>query len=399
MATKPQMSGEGFNAIAGMSRSQLYDLMSQMKLLIEQNHQQAKQILIDNPMLTRGLFQAQVMLGMVLPTQPANIQKVLSQPQSAQLVQQSNVQSTQSLPPQPSHQVQSNSSHPSVSARQQQLPQQSISQPSASLPPMSIHSQTAPSIPPYSAQQAKGPSNAQIPSMSAPQSSQLHNLPLPPPQGPPHPQYSISQPHHVPILSSQPQPSLQMPGIFNQPMQPPLPQQPRPPSMQQSFAHQHHGQMPHLGFQTTSAPQQHLSQPMFHSGGNIGSQFQQGLPPPLPNQPPPQHIYQGGPPNMGSEYNQGGNSMQQERGGPRWGPGVPERASGGSHLPGPPPLGPGQMLQGLGGGGQQPCPPPLTPDMEKALLQQVMSLTPEQINMLPPEQRQQVIQLQGMLRS
>lgn len=39
----------------------------------------------------------------------------------------------------------------------------------------------------------------------------------------------------------------------------------------------------------------------------------------------------------------------------------------------------------------------LTPEMEQALLQQVMSLTPEQINMLPPEQRTQVLQLQQML--
>ena len=40
----------------------------------------------------------------------------------------------------------------------------------------------------------------------------------------------------------------------------------------------------------------------------------------------------------------------------------------------------------------------LTPEMEKALLQQVMGLTPEQINLLPPEQRNQVLQLQEMLR-
>ena len=40
----------------------------------------------------------------------------------------------------------------------------------------------------------------------------------------------------------------------------------------------------------------------------------------------------------------------------------------------------------------------LTPDMEQALLQQVMSLTPEQINLLPPEQRNQVLQLQQIMR-
>jgi hypothetical protein len=37
--------------------------------------------------------------------------------------------------------------------------------------------------------------------------------------------------------------------------------------------------------------------------------------------------------------------------------------------------------------------------MEKMLVQQVLSMSPEQINMLPPEQRQQVLQLRDMLRS
>jgi len=37
-------------------------------------------------------------------------------------------------------------------------------------------------------------------------------------------------------------------------------------------------------------------------------------------------------------------------------------------------------------------------EQQKALLQQVLSLTPEQISSLPPEQRQQVLQLQQALR-
>jgi hypothetical protein len=39
----------------------------------------------------------------------------------------------------------------------------------------------------------------------------------------------------------------------------------------------------------------------------------------------------------------------------------------------------------------------LTPDVESALLQQVLQLTPEQLSSLPVEQQQQVIQLQKML--
>ncbi|XP_022727931.1 cleavage stimulating factor 64-like [Durio zibethinus] len=42
--------------------------------------------------------------------------------------------------------------------------------------------------------------------------------------------------------------------------------------------------------------------------------------------------------------------------------------------------------------------PQLAPDMESVLLQQVLNLTPEQLSSLPPEQRQQVIQLQKALR-
>ncbi|MBA0852373.1 hypothetical protein Goshw_004496 [Gossypium schwendimanii] len=52
----------------------------------------------------------------------------------------------------------------------------------------------------------------------------------------------------------------------------------------------------------------------------------------------------------------------------------------------------------MGSGNQPSRPASLTPEMEKALLQQVMSLTPEQINLLPPEQRNQVLQLQQILR-
>jgi cleavage stimulation factor subunit 2 len=39
----------------------------------------------------------------------------------------------------------------------------------------------------------------------------------------------------------------------------------------------------------------------------------------------------------------------------------------------------------------------LTPDVESALLQQVLQLTPEQLSSLPPEQQQQVLELQKML--
>lgn len=53
------------DALAKMPRAALFDIMAQMKGLIQQNQQQARQILVTNPSLTRALFQAQIMLGML----------------------------------------------------------------------------------------------------------------------------------------------------------------------------------------------------------------------------------------------------------------------------------------------------------------------------------------------
>lgn len=95
---------------------------------------------------------------------------------------------------------------------------------------------------------------------------------------------------------------------------------------------------------------------------------------------------------MGSDFNnQIGNSMQIDRG--SWMSGPPENPAF-TQLSGPPPAVSGQM----GPGNQPPRPSSLSPEMEQALLQQVMSLSPEQISLLPPEQRNQVLQLQQILR-
>lgn len=51
--------------LAGMSKAQLYEILAQMKGLIQQNPAQARQILVTSPQLAKALFQAQVMLGMV----------------------------------------------------------------------------------------------------------------------------------------------------------------------------------------------------------------------------------------------------------------------------------------------------------------------------------------------
>nr|GMD65914.1 cleavage stimulating factor 64 [Ipomoea batatas] len=65
--------------IVGKSKRELYDIMCEMKKLMEQNEEQARQILIENPTLARDLFHAQIMLGMVQPTQPSPSQNIYHQ--------------------------------------------------------------------------------------------------------------------------------------------------------------------------------------------------------------------------------------------------------------------------------------------------------------------------------
>ncbi|PIA39753.1 hypothetical protein AQUCO_02600306v1 [Aquilegia coerulea] len=383
-----QMTSDSFTAnLAGMSKNQLYDIMSQMKILIEQNQQQARQILVDNPALTKALFQAQIMLGMVQPPQAIpSIQQTISQPsqQSMQPGQPPSVQA-QPVPVQVGRQEQTSTVQPQMPSRKKQ-PNQSVPPiPSASTAPVTHQPQAMPSHSLQSMQPSRH-MNTLGNSMSLPPSSQGHTMP-------PQPLHSAQQPlqYHQQV-SSQPQQSLHSSSAQHPPLQPPLPPQPRPPPMQ-PFQHQFHSQMgPHGGFQPSGPPQSHHSQQSFNAGnkhpGGIG--FTQGQPP-LPNQPLPQSLYQVGGSHLGADYNnQGGNSMQVDRG--SWMPGPPENAMGGAQLPGPPPL-PAQM----GPGSQPPRQSQLSPDMENAL-QQVMSLTPEQINLLPPEQRQQVLQLQQMMR-
>uniref|UniRef100_A0A5B6YGA1 Putative cleavage stimulating factor 64 n=1 Tax=Davidia involucrata TaxID=16924 RepID=A0A5B6YGA1_DAVIN len=391
-----QFAGDGVSAsLAGMSKNQLYDIMSQMKTLIEQNQQQARQILIQNPLLTRALFQAQIMLGMVQPPQVIpNIHPAVSQhpQQSAQPAQQSNIQGAQSLSGQVSLQDQTNASQTPNPVRKPLQNQPVMPTSSAAAPPVNLQSQSLPSHPLQSVQQPKGHSTAQASQMSLPQSSQIPSIPplhssLQPP--------SLLQSSMSTALTQMQQP-LQTSGIAHLPLQSPLPPQPRPPPVP-AFPHQLHSQFgPNAGFQHSGAPQLHYSQPMFHSGTkpppSMGPSFPQGQLP-LPSQLPPQSLYQVGGSQLGMGFNsQIGSSMQADTGS-AWMPGLPESTAG-TQLPGPPPLVPGQM----GPGNQPPRGTPLTPEMEKALIQQVMSLTPEQINLLPPEQRNQVLHLQKMMR-
>ncbi|CAN1731196.1 Cleavage stimulating factor 64 [Linum perenne] len=67
--------------LAKMSRSQLNEIMSELKVMATQNREAARQLLLARPQLPKALFQAQIMLGMVTPEvlQMPNIRAPTSQ--------------------------------------------------------------------------------------------------------------------------------------------------------------------------------------------------------------------------------------------------------------------------------------------------------------------------------
>ncbi|TYH01516.1 hypothetical protein ES288_A09G065400v1 [Gossypium darwinii] len=377
-----QVADEGLPAnIAGMSKNQLYDIMSNMKDSLFLGNFLLPFLGIEvDVSLSLGIKHfgtfAQIMLGMVKPPQaiPA-IQPPASQ-QSQQSVQpppQPSIQPAHSLPGQVRLQEQAAPSQTQAPVRKQHQNQAGTRISVASTP-----------------QQTKVHLN---PPMSLPHSSQLPNAPQLPLQSPLHP--PAHHQIHMSTSSSPLQKSFQTTGIPHMHQQPPMQPQARL-SSAPNFHHQHAPQMgPSVGFQHPGA--QHLSQPMFHSGNrppSLGPSFPQGQPPHA-NQLPAQLTYQNqaGALHLGSEFgNQVGGSMQADRGS-SWTHSQPDNSAL-TQLQGPSPLVSSQMVPG----NQPPRPASLTPEMEKALLQQVMSLTPEQINLLPTEQRNQVLQLQQILR-
>ncbi|PQQ04135.1 cleavage stimulating factor 64 [Prunus yedoensis var. nudiflora] len=67
--------------LAKMSRGQLNQIMSELKVMAVQNKELARQLLLARPQLPKALFQAQIMLGMVSPQtlQMPNIRQTSSQ--------------------------------------------------------------------------------------------------------------------------------------------------------------------------------------------------------------------------------------------------------------------------------------------------------------------------------
>ncbi|KAK7343781.1 hypothetical protein VNO77_12813 [Canavalia gladiata] len=92
--------------LAKMSRSQLTEIMSELKGMATQNKELARQLLLSRPQLPKALFQAQIMLGMVTSQvlQMPNLRMVSDQTSQSlmndgQLSQLASVQTLSGLPP------------------------------------------------------------------------------------------------------------------------------------------------------------------------------------------------------------------------------------------------------------------------------------------------------------
>ena len=162
------------DALSKMPRAALYDIMVQMKGLIQQNQQQARQILVTNPSLTRALFQAQILLIMLpnpLSEPPQGGQQAPPQQQPGPLPgavpQQAQYQQPHMQQPQPQQHVPTvrpqhmglgnPSANPDNPYPQQELPpapQQPL--PSAPQPLRNPHGQPMPGVLPGSTVRVNG---------------------------------------------------------------------------------------------------------------------------------------------------------------------------------------------------------------------------------------------------
>ncbi|KAH9563594.1 hypothetical protein CY35_05G133600 [Sphagnum magellanicum] len=385
------------NHLAGMSKHQLYEVMVQMKTLVQQNQQQARQVLMANPQLTKALFQAQIMLGMVRP--PQMVQPTMQAPQTQQ--QQgptapppTNLMQQPPLPPQPRPVAAPPSGVPNQIQQTNQLQQFSY-QPTP--PQQQPLAQT-----PF---QQQGAMVQQGVAVAYPQQQGLPPANQPLPQQ----QYQMMQPNigRMGVDMSTGAPSLgqgSMPsgagGVM--PAGPGIgpggtSQMGRGPGMTQP-GQQMVGMVP--GVLMNQAPpsssglggmpggSMHGMGPMVPlAGGHVMGGVNQGIPTGI-----------GAPilPGMGASDS----NLRPSYLGPSPG-GLSGPVDGGLAA------GSGMQPHAYGQAAQHPVPPPPQQqsqvpgelEQQKALLQQVLSLTPEQINSLPPDQRQQVLQLQQALRT
>ncbi|XP_073151307.1 cleavage stimulating factor 64 [Henckelia pumila] len=315
-----------------MSRNQLTEIMSELKVMATQNKDQARQVLLAIPNLPKAIFQAQIMLGMVSPQmlQMPNIRQP-SAPAMQYLVQSG--QTLPGLPPLPqnkSHFVSlpaSLESQMSASAPKQYAPLTHVSAQS-----QIQHSQLMKNQIPHQAQLLVQSGVSSLPSVRPQLSGGL----------------SVRPQSHVPISSS-------------------LNKQAQPAMSRQSVS------------STSSGMSEHKDQKglALSSSGKVN----------IRNNNQDQVIRA---PKLVKLSDGRSTTVSEDAS-------MQTQASAASQT---------FVLSGKqisraeesSKSEKQASKMQLPLDVDSALLEQVLNLTPEQLNSLPPDQRQQVIQLQNMLR-
>ncbi|KAH9615798.1 hypothetical protein KSS87_006603 [Heliosperma pusillum] len=360
--------------LAKMSRSQLNQIVHEMKVLATQNKEFARQILLASPQLPKALFQAQIMLGMVSPQmlQMPNIRQIgpnlINQP-SSQLPVQSQLPAILNVLGQSSFTPLSSISQGSLAPNQFSAPMLLLPQPRAQHP-NSSHS----TVPPQSVVPAQpGPS-----SLLTARPQRLGGLQLPPAPSSFRPVQAPQQQHagHAAMLSVQNVNS--QPSIQNRPLSSDLGYQ---------VASTVRPNMTELNT-VDSMHLQNVSNPSFVNKTNT-----------LPNLPSLFNGDDSQDPNVRPSKLM---KLDSGRVAPFSSAGL---AVSTATIPGPSnTVGNSAISKGKSSNVEvqntekQSSQLQLAPDVESALLQQVLSLTPEQLSSLPPDQQQQVIQLQQMLR-
>lgn len=348
--------------LAKMSRNQLTEVMSELKVMATQNKEQARQLLLASPQLPKALFQAQIMLGMV----------------TSQMLQMPNIRQASGPIAQPLSQGGPQGQQPAVPTQNKMqfglMPREQESQVSL-LHPNSLSLNQYSSLPQLPTQpRVQLPQlvqNQVVEQSTLPNYSGISVLPTvrPPPLG------SVSFRQQIPEVTS---------FYAKQQMKPPLLQH-EGEGRGTNLGHNSQLIAPNATFQTSHLTRPLLSNQNFQPGtstssgipdkANIyGTSDQIGRPSKLMKLDVGRSTSAAGvnvTPSLSGPFRDSGATLYENQ--------IPKVEEA------PNPQKNVNQLQ-------------LPPEVESTLLQQVLNLTPEQLSSLPPDQQQQVFQLQQMLR-
>lgn len=377
--------------LAKMSRSQLNDILSELKAMATEDKELARQILLMNPLLPKALYQAEIMLGMVTPEmlQMPNIRQTgpLSQPlsQDGHQGQQPAVQAAPGLPPLSQNKMQFGMMPKVQESQASATPQNSLVANQASALPQ-LQNQPRMQLPHLA------PSQVQQTSFTT--HSGVSTLP------------SI-RPQPLPGFSARPQIQLATSSSLKQQMQAPLIQH----TARSGSANP--GNSTQLVSANATVPSSLLTRPPISDPGyqmQPGSRMMSGNPDKLKTDSDRSGQATDGATWAHRNNNYSNATLGPVKSEPLDRPSKLAKLDDGRRTPLPVTgSGPSQVFAAGSSSlnqipkaqnqpsEQQVSQSQLPPEVEAALLQQVMNLTPEQLSLLPPEQRQQVIQLQQQM--